>query len=307
MRVSIGIPFYNSRTTLIDSIRSVFAQSYRDWELLLIDDGSTDGSLDIARSVNDRRVRVLSDGHNRGLVYRLNEFVNKAQGEYLARMDDDDIMHPDRLRQQISYLDTNPDTDLVGTSVYTLTLNNQVSGAKLLTDDKLTPCNVIARCILIHPTITGRAEWFRRNQYDSKFLRAEDHELWSRTITFSTIGVIEEPLLFYREGRSRTMKKYLMSGRSSRRVFAKYGPSSLGTFSTAVLIAKSLIKDCVYCSLWMCRLEDLAIRQSRNQLDAYRREQAELRLAEVRVIAVPGIDPGNTSRASDATRPLTAS
>ena len=73
--VTIGIPFYNARRTLADSVRSVFAQTHADWELLLVDDGSTDGSLDIARSITEARVRSVSDGVHRGLVYRLNQIA----------------------------------------------------------------------------------------------------------------------------------------------------------------------------------------------------------------------------------------
>src|SRR5438309_10301144 len=89
--VSIGIPFLNARRFLADAVRSVFAQTCDDWELLLVDDGSTDGSLDVVRSIDDPRVRVISDGTNRGLCARLNQIASLARGKYLARMDADDL------------------------------------------------------------------------------------------------------------------------------------------------------------------------------------------------------------------------
>src|SRR3954468_15780628 len=104
-RVTIGLPFVNSGETLPNAIRSVFAQTYDDWELILCDDGSTDISLEIARSVRDARVRVLSDGKNVGLPCRLNQIAAVARGEMLARMDADDLMHPNRIAAQVALLD----------------------------------------------------------------------------------------------------------------------------------------------------------------------------------------------------------
>jgi len=82
--VTIGLPFYNAEKYLTDAIRAVFAQTHQHWELILIDDGSTDGSLKIAKSVQDPRVRVYSDGKNKKLAARLNEITKLAKYEYIA-------------------------------------------------------------------------------------------------------------------------------------------------------------------------------------------------------------------------------
>src|SRR5438045_1632919 len=92
--VSIGISFQNARATLADAVRSVLAQTCRDWELLLVDDGSSDGSLELARRIEHPRIQVISDGVNQGLASRLNQIALLARGTYLARMDADDLMHP---------------------------------------------------------------------------------------------------------------------------------------------------------------------------------------------------------------------
>src|SRR4051812_7590490 len=94
---SIGIPFMNNERELALAIRSVFAQTFEDWELLLCDDGSTDGSLELARSIEDPRVRVLTDGANRGLPARLNELARASTADIVVRMDADDVMLPTRL------------------------------------------------------------------------------------------------------------------------------------------------------------------------------------------------------------------
>ena len=102
--VTIGIPFLNARRTLADAVRSVFAQTHGDWELLLVDDGSTDGSSDVVRQLLDPRVRLLADGVTLGLCARLNQIAAAARGAYLARMDADDLMHPERIARQLEHL-----------------------------------------------------------------------------------------------------------------------------------------------------------------------------------------------------------
>src|SRR5215207_5701854 len=117
-RVTIGLPFYNAANTLASAVRSVFAQTYHDWELILVNDGSSDRSLEIADAVKDPRIRVMSDGRNKGLAARLNEITSSACGRYIARMDADDLMHPDRLARQVALLQTRPRVDVVGTATY---------------------------------------------------------------------------------------------------------------------------------------------------------------------------------------------
>src|SRR5688572_8039312 len=107
--VTVGIPFLNGKRTLVDAVRSVFAQTFTDWELILMDDGSTDGSADLVRGIDDPRVRLVSDGVNRGLCDRLNQIASLAQGRYLARMDADDLMHAQRLERQVAYLNRHAD------------------------------------------------------------------------------------------------------------------------------------------------------------------------------------------------------
>ena len=108
MLVSIGLPFFNAGRMLTAALQSIFAQSLEDWELILLDDGSSDKSLHLAASIQDLRVRLFSDGRNRGLSYRLNQSALLARGKYLARMDADDVMHPDRLRRQIGFCRSTP-------------------------------------------------------------------------------------------------------------------------------------------------------------------------------------------------------
>src|ERR1700743_863972 len=109
--ITIAMPFYNCAATLELAIRSLLNQSFGDFELLLCDDGSDDQGLAIARSFDDPRVICWSDGRRRRLAARLNECIDRARGQFLARMDADDISYPDRLARQLAYMEANPDVD----------------------------------------------------------------------------------------------------------------------------------------------------------------------------------------------------
>src|SRR4051794_36827493 len=112
--VSIGMPVRNNEKTLGVAVRSIVRQTYPQWELLLINDGSTDGTLEVARGFCDERIRVIDEPESRGLPARLNQAVAAARGEYFARMDGDDLSYPERLERQVAYLQAHPEVDLVG-------------------------------------------------------------------------------------------------------------------------------------------------------------------------------------------------
>ncbi|KJS10377.1 MAG: hypothetical protein VR67_18980 [Peptococcaceae bacterium BRH_c8a] len=246
MRVTIGLPFHNNRHTIINAVRSVFAQSFSDWELILIDDGSTDGSLQHVQKIRDSRVKIIFEGKNRGLSYRLNQIAQLAQGKYLARMDADDLMHPNRIENQVKFLDKNTKVQVVSTGAYTIDASNNVVGKRpnvpLPTNNTL----LLEKVSLIHPTVMGRLEWFKKNPYDSRFPRAEDHELWCRTYNAAEFGKLSEPLLFYREDGSFELKKYLQTCKTDRLILKIYGQPSIGRLETAWLIAKNIIKGEIY-------------------------------------------------------------
>lgn len=206
--ITIGIPFYNSEKFLKKAIQSVLKQTYTDWKLILLDDGSTDNSLKIAKefAAKDDRVRVLSDGNNKHLAYRLNEIANLAQTKYLARMDADDIMHPERIEKQLKILEQNPEIDVLGSNAYSIDQKDNIQGIRMKIDNnefKLLDCKSF-----IHPSIMAKTTWFRANPYDEKMVKAQDYELWQRTFSKSVFKVYTQPLLFYREFGDNYYKKY---------------------------------------------------------------------------------------------------
>jgi glycosyltransferase involved in cell wall biosynthesis len=285
--ITVGIPFLNARATLADAIRSVLAQTWDDWELLLVDDGSTDGSVQIADAVQDPRVRLVYDGTNRGLCQRLNQIAGLARGRYLARMDADDLMHPERLRRQIRFLEENPAVDLVDATVVTIDANNKPLGIRGDRPLNTVPRAVLRSGLLLHPSVTGRTDWFRDHPYDGRFVRAEDHELWVRTCRNSSFARLREPLFFYREGLSGNLRNYLRSAKTVRKILRVYGPATVGYGETAWLLARSYLKSFAYWTYTKLGRQDSLIRARTRPLTADEAATAYAALRTIRQTPLP--------------------
>lgn len=245
MTVTIGLPVFNCERTLESAVRSICAQTFQDWRLVIIDDGSTDRTAEIARSISDPRITVLCDGRNLGLVPRLNQLSTLSETPYLARMDGDDLSHPERIGRQVAFLEANPEIDAVGTHGVGIDEADRIVSLRAdpFSED---PVTVFRRRFLIHASIVGRTAWFRRNPYDAAYPRSEDHELWIRTLRTSRYAVIPEPLYFIREVGVVSARKYFASCRTDRRIYLRYGPRAVGFPTTLRFMASSLAKQYVY-------------------------------------------------------------
>lgn len=217
--ISVGIPFYNAERFLTHAIESVINQTYQNWELLLVDDGSTDSSLHIAKKFveKDNRIKLFSDSKNKAIAARLNELSKLSSGNYIARMDADDIMHPQRLETQLQILTDNPSIDVLGANAYVIDENDLVFGMRYRQQSGLIKVEHF-----IHPTIMARKQWFLDNSYDEKAIRIEDAELWYRTKDYSNFVITNEPLLFYREFGGEYFKKYFAAQECKDYILTKY-------------------------------------------------------------------------------------
>lgn len=223
MKATIAIPFYNNEQTLEDSIKSVINQTFTSWKLLLINDGSTDQSLEIANKfLQDERIRLIDDGLNKGLIFRLNQAIDLTETPYFVRMDSDDIMMTKRLEKQIEMLEEDASLDLVGSSAYIIDESNKINSFRKSSNSKSTVKDVVNGGLFIHPTVTGRTEWFKNNKYDFEYNRAEDLELWCRKIDDLKYYNIKEPLLFYRDPMNINIPKYKASSITVKKIIRKY-------------------------------------------------------------------------------------
>lgn len=245
--VTIAIPFHAEERSLGRAIASVLAQRFGDFELLLVDDGSRDRSLEIARSVRDPRVIVVSDGRRRGLPARLNEIVRLARGELVARMDADDVCHEERLERQVAVLDSDPACDAVGTWIGLSDDDDVVLGVSESATLPASRATALERGILAHATMVARRAWLNRHCYDERYTRAEDRELWCRTVATTRFAVVEQPLYVARVATrsSDFLPKYLESQRQNRRLFHALGPQIVGRRRTLELVALTHAKSLV--------------------------------------------------------------
>ncbi|KMS55096.1 glycosyl transferase [Novosphingobium barchaimii LL02] len=201
-RVSVILPCYNGEIYLREAVQSILDQTLADFELIVVDDGSTDGSPAILQDMagKDARIRVVTQP-NGGIVAALNTAIEHAQGQYIARMDADDVSFPERLAFQASYLDQHPDVVLVGGYAVgdrnpTPASTRTTGGRHASTDLSVFPPRV---AVSMHPLIMMRAAALRAmGGYRSDYRHAEDYDLFIRA---SAHGRIENPpvdVLFYR-------------------------------------------------------------------------------------------------------------
>jgi glycosyltransferase involved in cell wall biosynthesis len=202
--ISILMPVYNAARYLPAAVESVLAQSYRDFELVAVDDGSTDGSHEILRRYarRDRRIRVISRP-NTGIVGALNDAASVATGQLLARLDADDIAAPERLERQNAYMSGNPDCVALGSSAWIIDSDGAVvdliapPGGHAEIEGELMKGNGGA---ILHPAAMFRRDAFERiGGYDPAFRAAEDVDLYFRLIPEGRLANLPEPLIRYRQ------------------------------------------------------------------------------------------------------------
>ncbi|MBI1920674.1 MAG: glycosyltransferase [Geobacter sp.] len=202
-RVTVLMPVYNGERFLREAIDSILAQSFTDFELLIINDGSTDGSAGIIESYGDPRIRLVHNERNLGLVATLNRGIDLARGEYLARMDADDVSLPERLERQVTYLDAHPGVGVCAVRVALIGSEGEARGEWDM-DRQTTSWQEIRACLpksncIAHPGVMARKDLLARYRYRAEQLHAEDYDLWLRLCADGhKIGKIAEPLLRYR-------------------------------------------------------------------------------------------------------------
>ena len=242
--VTIGLPFFDEARHLGEAIRAVLAQSVTDFELLLVDDGSRDESLAIARSFRDPRITVLADGKRRHLPARLNEIVERARAPFVARFDADDVMHPTRLARQLAAFEADPSWDAVGTWAALVDSDDQPFAVVESGPIPPTRRSALVQGIFPHASLLARRAWFIAHPYDEALTRAEDRDLWCRTVT-SRFAVVPECLYVIRVDvqKESFVASYVETQRQNRRIFAKYGPSFVGRLETSRLMAAAQAKS----------------------------------------------------------------
>ena len=197
-KVSVIMPVYNAELYLKETINSILNQTYGDFEFLIIDDGSTDGSFQILESYTDRRIKLLQNEQNIGYVKTLNKLIELSTGEYIARQDNDDISFPQRLEKQVRFLDGNQDIGICGTNALIFGKLNNISFFPVRDED--IRVFMLFNSPICHPTVMLRNSLFveLEDKYDESFCPAEDYALWYKLSKKTKIANLSEILLKYR-------------------------------------------------------------------------------------------------------------
>lgn len=292
--ISVLLPFYNARDYLKLSIESVLEQTYKDFELILINDGSSDDSLAIAESFADHRIRIINSPLNKGIVASLNIGLEQANGHYIARMDADDLCSPMRFEKQIEFLERHLEIGIVGCSAQLIDgQGNKIGFHRMPISSLEVRWNSMFICPFLHSSILMRKVILEKNslKYDAFYYPAEDYELWGRFLEVSEGANLPEMLINYRThhksisslNKNRQIEKHLIISNRIIRKNSNYLQMSddrqyqlliavghLDSSEVGYLSRAELAQD--YLTIW----ESFADRYS---------DHPELRLVKERVIA----------------------
>lgn len=202
--VTVILPCYNGEKYIRLAIESILNQTYKNLEILVINDGSTDNSMSIIESycAEDNRIILISNHINLGLIKTLNLGIDLAKGHYISRMDADDISHHSRIQKQVSYLIENPEIDLIGCRAISIGTDGQILSKKesqLYLEKTTIKISSLLTQALFHGSILGKASVFINNKYSEEYKHSEDFELWNRIQSQGfAIENLNESLYYYR-------------------------------------------------------------------------------------------------------------
>lgn len=206
--VSVLLPVYNGAAYLAEAIESVLTQTFRDFELLVIDDGSSDESLAIAQSYADARIKVITKTSHQGLIDSLNQGLELAKGKYIARMDADDISLPTRFEKQVRFMDKHPKVGVCGTDIQYIGKTTTFCYPK--SHGEILSAIFFNQAIFCHPSVFIRNEVLQKHQlkYPTKYIHSEDYALWLELSECCQLANLPEVLLLYREHAAQVSQVY---------------------------------------------------------------------------------------------------
>jgi len=206
--ISVIMPAYNAEPFIYDAIESILNQSYCDFEFIIVNDGSSDSTADIVNSFNDPRIIFIDRKENKGLVYSLNEAIEFAHGDFIARMDADDVSMTNRFELQIKYMQEHPEVDICGGAYKCFGELDDLYEC-IVGTEKIAEC-LFHLCVIAHPTVMMRRRVvYKVDLYDQDYLYAEDYELWCRLLKRGAkFANIPNVLLNYRVSNGHISSKH---------------------------------------------------------------------------------------------------
>ena len=198
-KVSVVMPAYNAEAYIGAAMESILNQSFGDFEFLILNDCSTDGTEAIIKSYDDPRIVYLKNEKNLGVAATLNKGLAAAQGEYIARMDADDFSLPQRFEKQVAYLDAHPEVTVLGTQVQFFSDRGDGEPFCYLGSPAQLKIDLLFASAIAHPSVMLRRQVILdMGGYDRQFEGLEDYELWCRISEQAMLAVYPQVLLRYR-------------------------------------------------------------------------------------------------------------
>lgn len=197
-RVSVVLTTYNSSRVIRKTLESLLEQTFRDFDLIIVDDCSRDDTAEIIASYGDPRIRLVRNQQNQGISKTRNIGLGLARGEYIAMSDHDDISFPSRLEQQVAFLDSHPDFVMVATTSF-MQPRSSNSRPRAITSPYLLHWTLFYRCPLVHSAICVRREAMERAgiRYDATYAYSEDYQIYHQLGRIGKLGMLDEPLVIY--------------------------------------------------------------------------------------------------------------
>lgn len=246
------MPVRNAGGFLVDAIKSIQNQTYTNWELICINDGSTDSSAAILTSFrkNDKRIVIITNKKKRGISYSLNRGIEKTRGEFIARQDADDISLPERLEKQINLLSKNPDVVACGGQAAMINEQGVIFAYKKFPTDSEALYKMIMRVVPIqHPILMTRASAMKQYRYIESYTTAEDVDLFFYLLSKGDFSNVASVIYKYRKtdnsnGYHNVKKTFMITFQSRLNAIINYGykPTVLGvTTSLLQFVIVSLL------------------------------------------------------------------
>ncbi|MDT8407753.1 MAG: glycosyltransferase family A protein [Methylococcales bacterium] len=217
-KVTVFIPVYNRAAYVGEAIASMLRQRFTDFELLLIDDGSSDNSLEVIKRFTDPRIRLLVNERNLGQPLTRNRGSDEARGEYLALLDSDDLAEPERLARQVAFLDSHPDHALVGCWNRFIDAQGKSLHKRKRhpVDSREIRARMLFQCRISHRAVMARTEVMRRFRYNSDFKVCQDYDLFSRISEQYALGNVPGYLVKGRIHAEQITETQADAGRDKR-------------------------------------------------------------------------------------------
>ena len=198
-KISVIMPAYNAEKYIAEAMDSILNQTFRDFEFIILNDCSKDRTEEIILSYDDPRIVYVKNEENMGVARTLNRGLDMAKGEYIARMDADDISLPERFEKQVAYLDANADIAVLGTNIELFTDKKSLGFREFSHNPELMALDMFFSCGVAHPSVMMRTNVIQNlGGYAPEFNGLEDYELWCRVLEHYNITTLPDILLQYR-------------------------------------------------------------------------------------------------------------